>query len=132
MNTSNTEELTMMTMFTEDLELLNSTCYFLEGNSVFVVDVVTDDRVDTPYYLNVVESFHVVYAYEENQGDRRANTFYIWYKEAQNTYKGEITVSGLLGWEDVCCFVAFGDTQKECLENLMSKFTSSNNVVELV
>jgi hypothetical protein len=108
--------------------MFQETAFFIEGKKVYLIDAPTIIEEDEKYMLAIVESFNLVQAYEDSLGGRSKNTFYVWYKEAQETFKGEITISNLVGWSGQYTFIGFGDTLESCLENMIWQFATNNTV----
>jgi len=106
---------------------LQSTYYFNVNDTIYIIDQVDSD----PAYLALIETFKLVEAYEEKDETRKLNTFYIWYKDAQQTFKGEITINNLVGWPESYCFVGFGDTVEQCLKALIVQFSSCQHIEQL-
>jgi len=103
--------------------------YSFEGDTVYIIDDASVEQDEESMRLPVVETFEVVNAFEEENGSRKVNTFYVWYKEAQETFKGEITINGPIGWEGGdFTFVGFGDTFEQCLENIIIQFTTHQEI----
>jgi hypothetical protein len=108
---------------------LGKVLYSLEADTVIVIDDASFVPDEESMRLPVVETFKFVNASKEEEGYRKVNTFYVWHKKSQETFKGEITLNGPMGWEgDNFTFVGFGGTIKQCLEDIIPQFTTRSEI----
>lgn len=108
--------------------MINESFFFIENNRVYVVDQPSCLEEDAPYMLALVESLRLFEGYEESDQTRAKNTLYVWWKEGQETFKGEVTIKNLVGWEGEFTFVGFGSTVVECIQSMVWQFTTNNRV----
>lgn len=110
----------------------NVAYYFEESAKIYLIDDASDDVVEEPMRLPLVETFGIVRDFEEADETRKLNTFYVWYKANQEVFKGEITISGPVGWEgDNFTFVGLGTTEENCIADMIVQFSTGREIVKL-
>jgi hypothetical protein len=80
--------------------------------------------------LPIVDTFSLTKDYDNGVGVRYGNTIYIWFKEPQDIFKGELILMDIPGYADGYVIVGLGDSFLECLEDILSQYTG-NDVVQL-
>jgi hypothetical protein len=109
---------------------MKDTYYLIDGNRVFIFDNPnpTEGPDTNGLVLPIVDTFSLTKDYDNGKGVRHGNTIYIWFKESQDLFKGELRLMGIPGYEDGYGIVGFGDSFLECLEDILSQYTG-NDVV---
>jgi hypothetical protein len=111
---------------------MKDTYYLIDENRVFIFDNPnpTEEPDSNGLVLPIIDTFSLTKDYDNGKGGRYVNTIYIWFKENQDTFKGELILMGFPGYENGYGIVGFGDSFLECLEDIVSQYTG-NDVVWL-
>jgi hypothetical protein len=109
---------------------MKDTYYLIDGNRVFTFDNPnpTEGPDTNGLVLPIIDTFSLTKDYDNGAGVRHGNTIYIWFKENQDIFKGELRLMGIPGYEDGYGIVGLGDSFLECLEDILSQYTG-NDVV---